>query len=85
MSKDLVLPLTKAEYAMLKKIMVLDEEAEAIVENAKPADGEFVLTGSWADFDDLAGFVAAEANHTRSQKKEYILGEVYDKIEELLE
>ena len=85
MSEDLVLQLTKTEYAALKSVMVLDEGAEAIVKNAKPATGQFVLTGSWQDFDDLAGFVAATANHTRSQKKEDILDEIYDKIEELLE
>ena len=85
MSEDLVLRLTKAEYEVLKGVMVLDKGAEAIVQNAKPAPKGFVLTGSSEDFDDLAGSVAAEANHSESQKKQDILDEIYDKIEELLE
>jgi len=85
MNEDLVLQLTKGEYQVLKKVMVLDEGAEAIVQNAEPATKGFVLTGSSEDFDDLAGFVAAAANHTESQKKQDILDEIYDKIEELLE
>lgn len=85
MSEDLVMQLTKGEYQVLKKVMVLDEGAEAIVQNAEPATKGFVLTGSPEDFDDLAGFIAAAANHTESQKKQDILDEIYDKIEELLE
>ena len=85
MSDDLVLKLTKGQYQVLKGVMVLDEGADAMVQNATPAAGGFVLTGSSEDFDDLAGFVTAEANHTESQRKQDILDEVYDRIEELLE
>lgn len=85
MSEDLVLRLTKAEHEVLKGVMVLDKGAEAIVRDARPTARGFVLTGSSEDLDDLAGSLAAEANHTESQKKQDILDEIYDKIEELLE
>jgi len=80
----LLLQLTKTEYETLKEVLVLDEGAEAIIENAKPAEGGFALSGSWDDFDDLAGYVAAEANHTESQRKQDFLDKIYDKIEGLL-
>jgi hypothetical protein len=37
------------------------------------------------DLDDLAGHVAREANHARSERTERILGEIFDKIEGLLD
>lgn len=83
MSEDLVLQLTKVEYETLREVLVLDEGAEAIVNNAKAVGRGFALSGSWDDFDDLAGYVAAEANHTRSQRKQALLDQIYDKIEAL--
>ena len=80
----LVLQLTNAQYEALKEVMILDEEPEAMVNNAKPTDKGFVLTGPWDVFDDLAGFVASEANHSESQKKQKVLDRICEKIEELL-
>lgn len=85
MSEGDAIELTKTEYNALKDVLVLDEGAEAIVQNAKPTARGHVLTGSLEDFDDLAGFVAAEANHSESTKKQDLLDGIYDKIEEVLE
>jgi hypothetical protein len=39
---------------------------------------------SLGDLDDMAGHVAGEANHAKSERTEEILGGLFDKIEELL-
>ena len=84
-SKDsLSLRLTKMEYGVLKDVMVLDSGAEELVKNAEPSSGGLAMAGSWRDFDDLAGYVAAEANHCESRKKQNTLDRIYDKIEGLL-
>lgn len=85
MSEDvLILRLGKAEYRALKSTLVLDPDAEAMMDGATPAGQGFVLKGSWATFDELAGCVAAEANHTDSAKQQETLDKIYDKIEGLL-
>lgn len=39
---------------------------------------------SLSDLDDLAGHVAGEANHAKSQRTEEVLSGLFEKIEELL-
>jgi hypothetical protein len=60
----------------------LYEDVEAAIRSTPPG-GEAMLTLS--DLEDLAGHVAGEANHARSERTEKILGDIFDKIEELLD
>jgi hypothetical protein len=39
---------------------------------------------SLGDLDDMAGHIAGEANHAKSERTEEILGGLFEKIEELL-
>ena len=50
---------------------------------SKAGQLEFRLTLD--EVDDLQGYVAAAANHTKSRKLQHTLDAVYDKIERLLE
>jgi len=81
--ESLILRLSKRELDALRDVLVLDPEHEAMIENAQPDGRGYLLTGSWNAFDDLAGYVAADANHSESQRKQDMLDAIYEKIEEL--
>lgn len=51
-----------------------------------PKPGERPIFGfTLGDLDELAGFVAAEANHTKGKKLRKELGHLFGRIEELLD
>lgn len=77
------LELSPAERKLLLTGLVfLYEDVEAVIRSTPPG-GEAMLTLS--DLEDLAGHVAGEANHAKSERTEKILSDIFDKIEELLD
>jgi hypothetical protein len=73
------LELTQAERKLLLTGLVfLHREVEAAIRSTPPG-GEVML--SLGDLDDLAGHVAGEANHAKSERTESILSDIFDKIE----
>jgi hypothetical protein len=66
---------------LLTGLVFLHREVEKAIRSAPPG-GEVMLT--LGDLDDLAGHVAGEANHAKSDRTESILSEIFDKIEGLL-
>jgi hypothetical protein len=76
------LKLTEAECKLLLTgLGFLHRHVESAIRSTPPGE-EVMLTLS--DLEDLAGHVAGEANHAKSQQIERILGGLFDKIEELL-
>jgi hypothetical protein len=60
---------------------------DAVLASARRTEQGYVLTGSWADFDSLAGWVAGEANHARSRRRALeaeLLDCIADQLEEAL-
>ena len=62
-------------------VFLYDDVEEAI--RSTPPGREVMLT--LGDLDDLAGHVAGEANHAKNKRTGDILGEIFDKIEGLLD
>jgi hypothetical protein len=66
---------------LLTGLVFLHKRVEMAIRSA-PSGGEVMLT--LGDLDDLAGHVAGEANHAKSERTESILNEIFEKIEGLL-
>ena len=67
---------------LLSGLVFLYEDVEEAIRSATPG-GEVMLTLS--DLDDLAGHVAGEANHAKNKRTGDILGDIFDKIDGLLD
>jgi hypothetical protein len=67
---------------LLTGLVFLHKEVEAAIRSTPPG-GEVMLT--LGDLDDLAGHVAGEANHAKNKRTGDILGDLFDKIEGLLD
>ncbi len=67
---------------LLTGLVFMHTKVEMAIRSAPPG-GEVMLT--LRDLDDLAGHVAGEANHAKSDRTESILSEIFDKIEGLLD
>ena len=77
------LELTRAERKMLLTGLVfLHEGVEEAIRSTPPGEPVMITLG---DLEDMAGHVAGEANHARSERTEEILSDIYEKIEELLD
>jgi hypothetical protein len=76
------LELSRAEHKLLLTGLVfLHAEVEAAIRSTPPGKPVKI---SLSDLDDLAGHVAGEANHAKSQRTEEVLSGLFEKIEELL-
>lgn len=81
--EKLGIELTKAERKLLLTGLVfLHRPVEEAVRSTQPGEPVMLTLG---ELDDLAGHVAGEANHAKTEKIEEVLGDIYDKIEELLD
>ena len=82
--KTLTLYISGSALALLRK---LDFPcSERILASATPTEEGFQLTGSRADFESLAGWVAGEANHAdrRARRKLDLLHDICDALESAL-
>ena len=76
------LELSQAERKLLLTGLVyLDKRVE---EELRSTPAGLPVQIRLGDLDDLAGHVAGEANHARSERTEEILSGLFEKIEELL-
>ena len=66
---------------ILVEVMCLDEEYEEVLRTTPAAEPIMLTLNEW---DDLGGFIAAEANHTRDKKVQRKLDAIFSKIEKLL-
>jgi hypothetical protein len=67
---------------LLSGLVFLYEDVEEAIRSAPPC-AEVMLT--LRNLDDLAGHVAGEANHAKNKRTCDILGDIFDKIEGLLD
>ena len=77
------LELSPAERKLLLTGLVFVHEDVEVAIRTTPPGGEVMLTLS--DLEDLAGHVAGEANYAKNERTQNILGEIFDKIEGLLD
>jgi hypothetical protein len=66
---------------ILVEVAYLDEEYEEVIRSTPTSDPIMLTLDQW---DDLGGYIAAEANHTRDKKSQRKLDAISSKIESLL-
>lgn len=81
----LVLRMSEEEYKALLKVTLISGEEEALIAGAIWDGNEVVMSGAYEVFDELAGNVAFEANHTTpGSVKQMTLDRLCDRIERLV-
>lgn len=84
-ARRLTLVLSGDELALLKK---LDFPcSEKVLATASPGEEGLELTGSWLDFNTLAGWVAGEANYARRHRRTRqarLLDSISEQLEDML-
>jgi hypothetical protein len=74
--------LTAVERKIISvHVMCLDQEYEEVIRTTPAANPIMLTLDQW---DDLGGYIAAEANHTRDKKSQRKLDAIFSKIEKLL-
>jgi hypothetical protein len=77
--------LSKQDYETLKIILtIIDPVLERKIGIAKQKANEYVITLTIDELEDLAGYVAAEANHEKNRIRQRKLDRLYDGIDEVL-
>jgi ribosomal protein S15P/S13E len=66
---------------ILVEVMCLDEAYEEAIRTTPTEEPIMLTLDQW---DDLGGYIAAEANHTRDKKSQRKLDAIFTKIEKLL-
>jgi hypothetical protein len=80
--EKVALELSRAERTLLLTgIVYLNKRVEDEIRSTPPG---VPVKISLSDLDSMAGHVAGEANHAKSERTEEILGGLFEKIEELL-
>ena len=72
------------EYAALIRNAMIMSACEDMLSTPRRRSGYVVLRLTEAQLEDLAGWVAAEANHAKTRNQEEVLGEVCDHVESVL-
>ena len=75
---ELVIPNEVA--AVLRELQLPDADCERVVFRIRAHDGGAVLPTTGDDLDELIGFVAAEANHASSRRRQQRLGAALDAL-----
>src|SRR2546428_7668704 len=72
--------LSKSERDLLLDLVLVDPEMERRLRVAPTSGTKLVVGLTLEDADDLAGNVAAEANHTDDAKRERALDQIFDRL-----
>jgi hypothetical protein len=80
--QQLTLHLSGPHLALLRKLNF--PGSERILATAVLTNGGLALTGCHYEFEELVGWVACEANHTRSPRRADLLNEIADELEAIL-
>lgn len=77
--------VVSAEVAgTLRSLMLLDTASERLVFRAQLVEGVIVLSGDEDDLDELAGYVAAEANHEEDRRRQKRLDAAFGVLNDAL-
>ncbi len=82
----LLVEITDDDHRLLRGLTVLDTDSMRIVYSAvRDERGLLFLTGDEDEIEDLAGFVAAEANHEERRDRQRRLDLAYARLSDVLE
>jgi hypothetical protein len=77
-ASEIVIPNRVA--AALRGLRLLDSDCERLVFRIRPSNDHAILTATDDDLDELIGFVAAEANHEPSRRRQQQLDAAFDAL-----
>jgi hypothetical protein len=80
--QPLSIHLSSPQLELLRRLKL--PLSEKVLATASLTDEGFELTGTMAELEDLVGWVAYEANHTRSPLRAELLNEIADELEDAL-
>jgi len=80
----MTVPVPAEVAATLREIIVLDTETERYVFRARATPDGAELLGTIEDLDELVGFVAAEANHEESRRRQKRLDQAFALLNDAL-
>ena len=72
--------LTRRERDLIVERTLIDPETEAHLQSATPRGSHLMVQLMLDDIEDLAGHVAAEANHSSDLRLRRVLEAVYDRL-----
>jgi hypothetical protein len=76
----------KSELKLLDDVtLLMHDDAERLIQRAKKEGEKYRLKFSYDELDEFLDFIAAEANHAESKKKQEKLDNLYDRLQGLLE
>ncbi|MBU4346095.1 MAG: plasmid pRiA4b ORF-3 family protein [Candidatus Omnitrophica bacterium] len=76
----------ESELKLLDDVtLLMHDDAERVIQRAKKEGAKFRLKFSYDELDEFLDFIAAEANHAESKKKEDKLDNLYDRLQRMLE
>lgn len=77
--------VNKSELELLDDVtLLMHDDAERIIRSAKKEGDKYRLKFSYDELDEFLDFIAAEANHAESKKKEGRLDSLYGRLQGLL-
>ncbi len=76
----------KSELKLLDDVtLLMHDDAERIIRRAKKEGAKFRLKFSYDELNEFLDFIAAEANHAETKRKEDKLDSLYDRLQRMLE
>lgn len=75
--------LSTAERDLILERTFIDPEMEQQLREAQMSDSRLVIRLTLADVEDVAGYIAAEANHCKDRRVQRALYAVYDRLSQL--
>ncbi|MFC2149171.1 hypothetical protein ACFLQ8_00550 [Candidatus Auribacterota bacterium] len=84
-ARMITIRVNKSEKDLLEEACLFGASADKNLKQAVPEGGKYRIAFSYDELDDLAGFVAACANHEESERKQERWDRLCEKIEDVLE
>jgi hypothetical protein len=77
--------ISREEMSALLSGGLYDPESDRIIYSARPVKTGIRLHGRYGDMETFEGYVAADANHEESPKRQRVMDDVHEKIERALQ
>lgn len=76
--------ITPEVAGTLRSLALVDSAGERLIFSSSVVDGRIVLAGDVADFDELTGYVAAEANHECNHSRQKRLDAAFEALNDVV-
>lgn len=77
-------PLSAADYATLRSLLLADRDCERTIYAARRVGARAVISADPDELEHLAGFIAAEANHEPMRRRQVALDRVFAQIQDAI-